>query len=372
MPIYFSDDYPDSPATDLTDENTKAPGVKDPACTGDLQNGLLAIEQCLIDPNNTGQCIVQSDAGKHYFGFMGSLAIQCAAQGCQTEFQNMLLTGTHEADACFMCAIAHLSSGEAIEDAYTKCTSTNQGQPHFVYGGSTGLALLTTSDITLAPGDSPEVVILPSSTWKRAAMRVPLKLSNGAIIDVWCASVRAPNSESFLPNGGPYYGSDSNGNPNPAGVGNAAVCNTAEEKLQISRLITAVDNRTTGSNRRAVIAALTYTSPQIGDPDNLTITGLTPENFALFINPPWVELIAPNYAPACTYCADNPLNSGTDRQWSEHLFGVGIDSDTVSDTSITYMDRSVELTLYTSADGTTTMVPVSQYYGIQSTVRVSK
>jgi hypothetical protein len=266
-----------------------------------------------------------------------------------------------------------MSSGEAIEDAYTKCTSTNQGLPHFVYGGSTGLILLTTSDVTLAPGETPEVVILPSSTWKRAAMRVPLQLSNGAIVDVWCASVRAPNAEEFLPNGGPYYGFDpTTGQPNPAGLGSAEVCNTAEEKLQISRLLSAVNNRATGSNRRAVVAALTYTSPQIGDATNPTITGLEPENFALFINPPWGELTAANYVPQCTYCADNPLNGGSDYQWSEHLFGIGIGADAVPNTSITYTDKVIELTLYATTDGTTTLAPVSQYYGIKSTVRVTK
>ncbi len=53
-----------------------------------------------------------------------------------------------------MCAIAHLSSGESIEDMYSKCTSSNQSKPHFVYDGSTGLALLISSSLTLAPGES--------------------------------------------------------------------------------------------------------------------------------------------------------------------------------------------------------------------------
>ena len=372
--VFFSDDYPDSPLSDLTDQNNKPPQYQDPACSGELQKDLLAVEQCRIDPTQTSDCIGQSDGdasdGKHYFGFMGSLAIKCAAQGCQGEFGKILLTGTHEADSCIMCAIAHLSAGEAIEDAYNRCTSTNQGLPHFVYEGSTGLALLTSSSVTLAPNETPEVVILPSSNWKRAAMRVPLKLSNGAIIDVWCSSVRAPNSEAFMPNGGPYYGTDANGDPNPAGYGTGEICNTAEEKLQISRLISAVNTRAASSNRRAVVAALTYTSPQIGDENNPTITALKPENFALFINPPWVELTPNGYTPKCTYCGDNPLNASADFQWSEHLFGIGIGPDDVNDTNITFTDKSVPMSLYGSAD--TIQAPVSQYYGIQSNVRVTK
>jgi hypothetical protein len=372
--LYFSDSYAISPASDLTDQNSNTPVYQDPACAGDLQEHLLAIEQCLIDPNQTGECIGKTDAdasdGKHYFGFAGSLAIKCAAKGCQSEFGEILAAGTHEADTCEMCAIAHLSSGESIEDAYAKCTSSNAGQPHFVYDGSTGLAVLTSPEVSLAPNETPEVIALPSSTWKRAAMRVPLKLSNGAIIDFWCASVRAPNAELFMPNGGPYYGYDENGQANPAGLGSADVCNTAEEKLQISRLITAVNDRATSSGRRAVVAALTYTSPQIGDENNPTITGLKPENFALFVNPPWAELTPSDYKPKCTYCGDNPLNDSTDVQWTEHLFGLNIGSDAATDTSITFSERSVPLTLYNGTDSI--MAPVSQYYGIQSIVRVTK
>jgi hypothetical protein len=372
--VFLSDDYPDSPLSDLTDQNSNAPQYQDPACRGELQTKLLAVEQCLVDPTRTSECIGQSDPdasdGKHYFGFKGSLAIKCAAQGCQSEFGNILLTGTHEADACMMCAVAHLSSGEAIEDAYARCTSTNQGQPHFVYEGSTGLALVTSSNVTVAPGETPEVIVLPSSTWKRAAMRVPLRLQNGAIIDYWCASVRAPNSEAFMPNGGPYYGYDANGDPNPAGYGTGAICNAAEEKLQISRLISAVNTRAASSDRRSVVAALTYVSPQIGDENNPTITGLNPENFALFINPPWVELTRSDYTPKCTYCGDNPLNASSDFQWSEHLFGIGIGPDDVNDTNITFTDQSFTMTLYTGTDAI--QAPVSQYYGIQSIVRVTK
>jgi len=227
--------------------------------------------------------------------------------------------------------------------------------------------------LALAPNEAPEVVLLPASNWNRAALRVPVQIkANGAIIDVWCASVRAANSEAFLPNGGPYYGLKADGTPNLAGVGTGAVCNAAEQNLQISRLIAAVNARAAAANRRAVVGVLTYASPEIGDPSAPIITSANPQNFALFAQPPWQELTSPGYTPKCTYCGDNPLNGTGDAQWTQHIFGIGLGRDDVDDDStiITFKDSIVSLTLYGSTNPI--LVPVSEYYGFQSTVRVTK
>ncbi len=231
--VVFSDSasVPVSSATDLSDRNGKTPTYEDPICQGSFQGMLADFETCLLAPgldvSNNG-CIAGiagTDAGQHYFATDGSQAIGCAAAGCATQVNNFLGYGSHEADACFMCAIAHLSSGESIEDMYSKCTSTNGGKPHYVYDGATGIAVVTKLPI-VTTGDGPEVVLLPASTWNRAALRVPLQLPNNAIIDYWCASIRAPNSEVFLPNGGPYFGgADGGGN-------NAEAGNSAEEALR--------------------------------------------------------------------------------------------------------------------------------------------
>jgi len=267
-----------------------------------------------------------------------------------------------------MCAIAHLSSGESIEEMYSKCTTTNGRKPHYVYDGATGIAVLTKLPIA-TNADGPEVVLLPASTWNRAALRVPLVLPNNAIIDFWCASVRAPNSEVFLPNGGPYYGvADGGGENSKAG-------NAAEENLQIARLIAAVNGRVDSSQRRAIVAALTYASPSIIDSQGTQlITELLPENFALFQQANWSELVPANYTPLCTYCGDNPLNGGSsDKQWMEHLFGIGIGNDSATDTQRTFTSiQDLALVLYNSTDGLSIPVPVSQYYGLQSTVRVTQ
>ena len=368
--VVFSDDYPISADSNLTDQSGIMPQYKDVVCDGPLQEQMQAFEACLLDPQlQTAGCITvatgEADAGdsKHYFAFRGKQAIGCAAEACQTQVANFVVAESFDADACFMCGIAHLSSGEAIEDMYTACTSPNQNRPHFVYGGSTGLAMVIKPPLVLATSDSPEVVALPASTWNRAALRVPVKLpDNNTVFDLWCASVRAPNSETFLPNGGPYHGNAT------AQVTDIEQANAAEENLQISRLIATVNQHVSSTQKRAIVAALTYTSPQLGD----QVTGLHPENFALFNNPSWNELVAHSYVPACTFCGDNPLNSSQDNQWMEHLFGIGIDSDMVTDTQRTFTGNALNLVLYSTPDQPPTPVPLSQYYGLQSTARISQ
>ncbi len=372
--VVFSDNPSIPSSGNLNDQNGSAPSYADPTCSGTLQGMLLDLQNCLLAPGldwSNGGCIAANgagDAGLHYFAIDGTQAIGCAAKACATQVNTFLGAGSHEADACFMCAIAHLSSGESIEEMYSKCTTTNGRKPHYVYDGATGIAVLTKLPIA-TNADGPEVVLLPASTWNRAALRVPLVLPNNAIIDFWCASVRAPNSEVFLPNGGPYYGvADGGGENSKAG-------NAAEENLQIARLIAAVNGRVDSSQRRAIVAALTYASPSIIDSQGTQlITELLPENFALFQQANWSELVPANYTPLCTYCGDNPLNGGSsDKQWMEHLFGIGIGNDSATDTQRTFTSiQDLALVLYNSTDGLSIPVPVSQYYGLQSTVRVTQ
>jgi hypothetical protein len=365
--VVFSDDLPIAPESDLTTQAGTLPQYKDVVCDGDLKEQIHALQSCFLDPQLQAKgCITTSegDAGtsQHSFAFTGKQAIGCAAEACQAEVGALVFSGSFESHACFMCAIAHLASGESIEDMYSACSSSNGGKHHFVHGGSTGLALMIKPPLVLAPGETPQVIALPASTWNRAGLRVPVKLPNSAVIDVWCASVRAPNSEPFLPNGGPYHG-DASAEPKDIEKANAA-----EQALQISRLVAAVNGRAANARRRAIVAALTYASPQIGD----KVSGLHPENYALFENPTWHHLVAHDYVPACTFCGDNPLNSPQDNQWMEHLFGIGIQADMVTETQRTFIAKMLSLVLYSTPNESPTEVPVSQYYGIQSTVRVAQ
>jgi hypothetical protein len=370
--LILSDDYVPLATSDLTDRDGNAVTWSDRACEDTVApyaTALANLRDCLV----TLPCIDAVGAGgdastvKHYFNVDGSAAIGCVggkiagSRGCMDQAGMFILSQTHAADQCFMCAITHLSSGESIEDMYTACTAPSGNRPHFVYGGSTGLALI--SRVGVVSDEPPEVTVLPASNWNRAALRVPLRLDNNAVVDVWCTNVRAPNNDPFILNGGPYYGDAPAANPEPA--------NTAEQRLQIQRLINIVNQQAQNSGRRAIVLALTYASPNIVDPvtNAELVTGLATDNYALFQQEvTWQELVAPSWTPSCTWCSDNPLNSGVN-QAIVHMFGVGIGASAVSATSTTFKGQDLQLHTY---DDKNIQAPVSQYYGLQSTVRVTQ
>jgi hypothetical protein len=366
--ILLSDESAIASNNNLNTQSNIEPDWPDTACTENLAVQLANLRDCLL----TLPCIVDvnenpdASTPSHHFVVDGTAAVGCVS-GCTEQLAPFIIQPTHASDACYMCAITHLSSEESVEDMFQACTSPTGKRAHYVYGGSTGLAVLTrSSSVVLAAGDSPEVVLLPASNWNRAALRVPLRLQNSAVVDFWCANVRAPNKEVFIKNGGPYYGA--------ASADDALAGNSAEENLEIARLIAAINDRADQRRRRALIASLTYTSPRIDDAmGDVLVTDLVAQNFKLFQDQSsWQELVAPSWTPACTFCGDNPLNDQTHNEWTVHLFGIGIGSDVVTDTSRTFMDKSLELELYTTTDGTKTAVPVSQHYGIQSKVLVSQ
>ena len=145
-----------------------------------------------------------------------------------------------------------------------------------------------------------------------------------------------------------------------------------EQRLQIQRLINIVNQQAQNSGRRAIVLALTYASPNIVDPvtNAELVSGLATDNYALFQQEvTWQELVAPSWTPSCTWCSDNPLNSGVNRA-VVHMFGVGISASEVSATLKTFKDQTLELQSYDTS--THFQSPVSQYYGLQSTVRVTQ
>ena len=368
--VIFSDTYTPLSTSDLTDRDGNPVTWPNVACDDTLALALANLRDCLVQlpcMRPGGGAGGDASAAKHYFSVDGSGAIGCVGgtggnKGCADQAGFFLMLNSHAADQCLMCGIAHLSSGQSVEDMYTACTTPTGNKPHYVYGGNTGLALITT--YPLATGESPEVTALPASNWNRSALRVPLVLDNDATVDVWCTNVRAPNDDVFIQNGGPYYG-----DAQPAQSFDA---NTAEEELQIQRLIKAVNQRAQTSDRRAIVLALTYASPNIVDPSTGAglVSGWVTDNYALFEQEKtWQVLVAPSWTPSCTWCSDNPLNSGVNRA-VVHMFGVGISASEVSATLKTFKDQTLELQSYDTS--THFQSPVSQYYGLQSTVRVTQ
>lgn len=351
----FSDDVPaEATFGDLTDQRGNLPEYPPVACPDDLGTEMDGFLSCI----ESLDCVApDSSSGEHHFLGTGIEASSCIFQ-CTSEGYPLLARGTAEAYQCYMCAIAHLSGYESVEATRTACTESSDHPDHMTFGGRTGLAVLSRYPL----GD-PELLLLPSTNWQRAAMRVPVTLPNGAVMDFWCGQLRYPNTEDYLPYGGPY------------GMGLLKGEGSAEEqRLEIERLIDQVDLQADESGSATVVALGTYCGPEVlsDDGNDILVAGLLPQNYQL-MSGHWPELLAHDYETACTYCdqSSNPLNSGgvDSRFWSTHLFGRNIDEKSVLSTERTFMDPVVTIKMPGQEPFD---APASQNFGLRSSVRVTQ
>jgi hypothetical protein len=263
------------------------------------------------------------------------------------------------AGSCYWCGITHLSSYESFEATVRQCTTSvpEAQRSHMAFGGSAGLAVFSRD---AALGD-PELVLLPSSGWQRAAMRVPVTLKNGAKFDYWCTTVRFPNNENELSYAGPYGTWGTNGS-------------AEEQALEVTVAASAIGQRAAASGVPAVVGIVANAGPGYVDE-------ATGKQFVYPFATPiydvmqdWSPLVASKYTPACTFCGDhatNPLNDYGDesRFWTTHLFGIGVSPDQVDSTARTFMEATVTMT---DLDNKSFQTPISQHYGLRSMVTITQ
>jgi hypothetical protein len=223
------------------------------------------------------------------------------------------------------------------------------------FGGRTGLAVLSRYPL----GD-PELVLLPSTHWQRAAMRVPVTLPNGAVVDYWCGSVRFPNGEDKLPYAGVYGG----GELLLAGA-------TAEQALQIERLSDAVRQRAKATGTASVVGVTSNSSPEIVVDGKATINPLVAENYRILVEH-LAPLVPADYEPLCTSCADpevNPLNAAnpSGMWWSTQILSPNVGAEMVDQAERTFQETPVVL-----PDRNQTKAPISQHFGLRSVVRITQ
>jgi hypothetical protein len=362
--VVFSRDIPASRVTSLTRAaDGNAPVYPATACTDTLGtqlkawlNATIEIPGCTTaDPENPGE---------HLFAGTGDQALACAMNRGELGPTQMVIdiqTGnTGGSGSCYWCAVSHLEGYESFEHTMAKCTdSVPEGErPHLAFGGKSGLAVFSRKH---ALGE-PELVLLPSSGWQRAAMRVPVTAENGTVFDYWCTSIRFPNTEAVLSYAGPYGTPGKNGS-------------AEEQSLQIADAVEIIERRARETGTPAIVGVVAHTGPELIDPTSNQdlVYPFVPANFAQ-MGDYWTELVAADYTPACTFCGDpdtNPLNTfpTTNRYWTTHLFGVGILPDAVESTRRTFMDRVFD---FTDATGNPAKGPVSQHYGLRSVVRITQ
>lgn len=340
------------------------PEYPDIACPADLGDGLREWFECA---ESSPDCAMldSGDVPEHVLTYPGERAMGCmfecgstgAALGMIGEIQS---GGRSEAGSCYWCAITHLASYESFESTLGKCTSpmTGEARRHMAFDGSAGLAVFSRE----AELGDPELVLLPSSGWQRAAMRVPVVLGNGATFDYWCTSVRFPNTDDALSYAGPY--------------GTWGTTGSAEEQaFEVATVASVIDERVEKSGVPAIVGIVAHAGPEVVDEDSgqTIVYPMAPEIYDL-MGQQWASLVAAKYVPECTFCGDsdsNPLNSygETYRFWSTHLFGVGIDATSVESTKRTFMEATISVS---DEDGTTKKLPVSQHFGLRSVVRITQ
>lgn len=334
------------------------------ACPGDMALLFEDFLNCGRDATDPlgAECTTVDAQGSHHLAYPGERATGCFANKCTDKAVTLMSSDTEfgQGISCYMCGLTHLASYETFENTLAACTTENTAQPeHFAYDGTSGLAVLS-----VYPLGIPELVLLPSTGWLRAAMRVPVLLPNGTVIDHWCSSLRYPNTtEDELPYAG-RYGMDDSGDPGAV----------AEQKYQIRTLVEAVQSRHQQSGTRALVGLVTYSGPELKDADGKKLVyGQQPDSYAL-LDAVWPRLVAPDYTPACTYCGsstENPLNDAgaTASFWSTHLFAEGLTPADVQSTERTF-DDSRPVSILTPQG--TLKTPISQHFGLRSVVTVTQ
>lgn len=357
----FSDDIPkDRISGDLTAWDGTLPKYDEIACTKGSENALQSFMQCGSDATDTDdQPCSRAEGEEHFLDREGLAAEHCLTESCVGPALELLGVKENAAEyyRCYMCGVAHLSSYESFESSAQQCTSASEHPEHMAFGGRTGMAVFSRYPL----GD-PELVLLPSTNWQHAAMRVPVMLPNGATVDYWCGSIRYPNAEDALPYAGPY------------GDGQLQFAGTvAEQALQLTRLREVVKKRTRGRGLASILGVTANCGPEAVVDGHVTVDALIADNYQLILKDMTV-LVPADYQPQCTFCSGsngNVLNSMNDRGniWSTHLLSPNLGQETVRTTEQTFQEERVSVVL---SKGGRAKAPISQHFGLRSVVRITQ
>jgi hypothetical protein len=194
-------------------------------------------------------------------------------------------------------------------------------------------------------------------------LRAKVALANGERVDYFCGSTGVADDDTTSPYGGAYGNGE---------TGQAA--DLAEQRLVVERMLEFVEEHSGGAGARAILAGSIYSGQEHRDAEgNILTDPWLPEVYDI-LAAELQPLVAADYVPKCDACTDNPNDPpyvdvhATVGSWVTHLFGRGFSSDDVSETTRTFTEPTVAV----ERGGGTTLVPLSQLYGIRSTVRVSQ
>jgi len=320
---------------DPTDESGNVPPAPTAApCAGDPRfEPLLACvrDSCSTAPGDDAATIIDDP-------------VACMTQSCQAKI-TPLLFGAASAQACWSCALTSLEGAATIGATRTACTTDPRAR--YAFGGANSVMLLSRFPIA-----SSEQWVLPSTEWRASVLRAELVLPNGSPFDAYCTEITSPQTGPTHPYTGAYGGTATDSNHQWL----------EEQTLQTKKLVAYTNRRSGARGRRAVLAGELYAGPSAG--------GLDPINAAAFdlLGQAFPVAARPDYAPACTFCAENPITTPPGQTptvvstWTTLALLVNMPVTDVVTSSVILKERAIPYASYA--------IPVSPYYDYRATIRV--
>ena len=308
----------------------------------------------------------------------------CLSGNCPGPFSQLLLNSTY--NACFDCIIDYVASDQPYQVAQDACT-TKQQTP-YGFGGQLPNLILSRYPII-----DQDYLVLPSSQYRQGVLWSRIQLEDQQL-DFYCGFFTSTLVAQDLPYVGAY---GNGGNPSTAQEGGAYA---NEQYLQALDLIKWVKQKSgdpgaqpcppstggqdAGSGQNCVHPAVIVGDwrASIGVPDAgaqapplvTAPSSIVPGTVGtLAAAPGWTAVSAPGWTPQCTYCpqTDNPLNVSQTVGYfmtQPFLYAWGPNPKMSAPTAaqgegLLYTTPTVQPGA-TSGFDAATLVPLSQYYGL--------
>lgn len=350
-----------TPATYPNEQNGSPPPQPTIPCSMVPMDKVNAVFDCMINNCNTNP----GDPTGTLPGSTDCLSAKCAADFLPFKF----MASTPGYNACFDCIIDYAASDQPYNVGQQACTSIAEAP--FGFDGQVSQLILSRYPLL----DS-DVLILPSTQYRQAVLYSRVQLEDQQV-DFYCGFFTSTLIAQDLPYVGPY-GND--GDPNSPNTGGAYA---NEQLLQAQDLIQWVQKKSNGGDGRparpAIIVGDWRSSvgvPDAGPPGPGIFAppiDLVPETVKTLANGQgWTLVSAQNWTPQCTYCpqSENPLNLGQSVGYfmaQPFLYNWGSPTQAaaaVQEQRLLYTDPSAVTPGPTSEFDAATMVPLSQYYGL--------
>jgi hypothetical protein len=340
-------------ATDLTGMVPKQPTA--PACMGNetlMNNALDCLrDNCADMPTESGMLTGDNPPSA------------CLKAKCLSKVLPLFSAG---GGACWNCVLSNLFGYEPIGAIRNDCTMDPTAILAFKGNSSTMV-------VSRYPIKNPEALVIPSSEFRSTVVRAPIQLENGTEVDVYCADLSVVQSDCLTRPYTNVYGLNADGSK-PA---NCTASWANEQKLQMQKVVSWVNKKSTAMKRRAIIGGEFSAGPGFDDMMGNKITAILPDNFSLLLAA-FAAGTTTDYTPQCTACNTNPwveaLSGGMvvptgASTWTTNLFMTNIPGVDVTTTQIILNDNPIA---FTNPANMLTMMPLSSWYGLRSQIRITQ